>query len=135
MMNFYAGTLVELVIVELFVLWIWVQVLIDTVREKTIATRQLQTNYRKLLLTSIGLVCNAIAIVGIISLRIHELLTGNWPFVMAVAAFYIMLAFGSFLLILSAAIGTSMRLIKIFFIVSAIWTFIVLTVDLTALFK
>ncbi len=120
-MNVYAGTLGQLVIVELFVLWIWFQVLLDTMRDKSVTDRQTRTSYNKLFLTSLGLVLNSIAISGIMVVRAIELVAAQ-TYILPIVAFYVLLAVAAFLLILSASIGTSTRLVKVFVAVTVIWT-------------
>ncbi len=134
-MNIYAGTLGQLVIVEGFVLYIWFKVLLETMRERDVKTPTLRTSYNKLLLTSIGLVLNAAAITGIIGFRIYELLSGNWPFVWGITAFYVTLALGNVMFILSASIGSNMRLIKVFAVVTVLWTLFITLVDVDKLVK
>ena len=116
-MDIYAGTLGQLVIVEVFVFFIWFRVLIDAVKAKdnTIAAK-------RLLLTSIGLVFNAAAITGIMIMRIWELMTNNWPFVWGIVAFYILLAAGNILFIVSACLGRNTKLLQMFLAVTALWT-------------
>jgi hypothetical protein len=116
-MNIYAGTLGQLVIVEVFVFFIWVRVLLDAVKAKdnTLAAK-------RLLLTSIGLVFNAAAITGIMVMRIWELVTNNWPFVWGIVAFYILLAAGNILFIVSACLGRNTKLLQAFLVATFIWT-------------
>ena len=118
-MNFYAATLVELLIIELFVFGIWFKVLLEAMR-----TRDGSMSAKKLLLTSIGLVLSSVAVAGIMGFRIYELTIVHRPFVWAIVTFYIMLAIGGFLFMLSATIGESTRLLKSFTVVTAIWTLV-----------
>jgi hypothetical protein len=115
--NFYAGTLGELVIAELCVLWIWFKVMIDALKSNdgTIINR-------RLVLISIGLVLNSVAITGVMAFRIHELITGNWPFVWGVVAFYLLMAAAALCLLVAASIGTSARLLKVFVLLTVLWT-------------
>ena len=115
----YSGSLVTLVIVCAFVIAIWLRVLLDVVRshDTTILGR-------RLLLTSLGLVLNAVAILGIMAYRIWELIQDRWPFVWGVVAFYVLLAIGNIMFILSASLGTKATLLKWFVITLAIWLFI-----------
>ncbi len=132
-MNFYAGTLGQLLIVELFVLWIWFRVLLETMNERDVTTRELKTSYRKLLLTAGGLVLNALAIAGVMMFRISEFLNSNWPFATGVVPFYALLVIGNFMFMLSACLGNNTNLLKIFAVVTAIWTTFILTVDIEKL--
>lgn len=114
---FIIGTLGELILVELFVFYIWIKVLFEAVRK-----REPSIGHKKLLITSVGLVLNAAAIAGIIGIRIMQLLNHEWPFIWEVTIFYVMLALGGFMFIVSAAIGTNARLLRLFLIATAIWT-------------
>lgn len=115
-MSVYAATLGELIIIEGFVFWLWLQVL-----AKSIIARDGTAEAKKVLLTSIGLVLNALAIFGIISWRVYELVTGYWPFVWGVVAFYVMLAIGNVMFILSASLGGNLRLLKCFLLATGVW--------------
>ena len=116
-MNIYAGTLGQLVIVEVFVFFIWFRVLIDA-----LSSKDNSLTAKRLLLTSIGLVFNAAAITGIMIMRIYELLTNNWPFVWGIVAFYILLCAGNILFIVSACLGRNTKLLQAFLAVTGIWT-------------
>lgn len=124
-MNLYVGTIGELVIIELFVVWIWFQVLLETMRDRNVFDRPSLTTYNKLFLTSLGLVLNAVAITGIMAIRFLELLDKPIPFLSLILICYIVLAFGNFMFILSSAIRSNMRLLKVFAAVTVIWTAIV----------
>lgn len=115
-MSFYAGVLGEILIVELFVLIIWLKVLFETV-----AARDNSLAGRKLLLTSSGLVINAFAVVGVMLTRAYELRVGHWPYVPYVSAFFALLGIAGFLWIISASLGNSTRLLKGFLLVSGLW--------------
>lgn len=123
-MNLYSGTLGQLVIVEAFVFYIWLKVLLDAVKQ-----RDGSLAHKKLLLTSLGLVMNAAAIAGIMAVRIDQLLTNSWPFVWALVPFYVMLAVANFLLIVAASVGSNTRLLKLFFATTAVWTAYILFVS------
>ena len=124
-MNFYIGTLGQLVIVELFVFWIWLKVLFETVKTRdTISSLA----HRKLLLTSLGLVLNAIAIGGIMGVRLQQLAIGFQPFTWAIVTFYVMLGLGNFMFIVSASIGSNLKLLKAFIVVTALWTIFIATI-------
>jgi hypothetical protein len=115
-MNFYAGVLGEIFIVEFFVFIIWLRVLVDAIsaKDKTVAGR-------KFLLTSIGLLINAFAVGALMIFRAYELQTGQWPYVPYVSAFFVMLGIAGFLWILAASIAGSTKLLKAFLICSAMW--------------
>lgn len=121
-MSLYAGTLGQLVIVEVFVFWIWLKVFLETVKRGDNVTI---LAHRKLLLTSLGLVFNAIAIIGIMGVRIKQLVDESWPFVWSLVAFYVILAIGNFLFIVSASIGSNLKLLKWFIAATMAWTAIV----------
>lgn len=116
-MNFYIGTLGQVIIVELFVLAIWLKLLFENIRDRTNTLL-----HRRLLLTSLGLVINAIAVVGIMSFRTYELILGHWPYVPMVAIFFVLLGAGNFLFIVAACLGRGTNLIKGFVIVTLLWT-------------
>lgn len=118
----YIGTLGELIIIELFVLWIWIRVLLDTIRDKKVVSVTTQTSYNKLFITSMGLVCNALAIAGIMVIRYLEMSVPNMPTLGALVVFYVLLAIGNFMFILSAAIGSNMKLVKVFIVITICWT-------------
>lgn len=122
-MSVYAGTIGQLVIVEIFVFWIWLKVFFETVkRGENISVLA----HRKLLLTSLGLVLNAIAIIGIMGVRIKQLVDGSWPFIWSLVLFYVILAIGNFLFIASASIGSNLKLLKWFIFTTMAWTAIVI---------
>lgn len=116
-MNVYTGTLGQLVIVEFFVLLIWLKVLFDVIR-----VNDNSVIGRRLLLTSLGLVLNAGAIIGIMSFRIYELIQDKWPFIWGIVAFYMMLACGNILFIVSATLGNNTRYLKAFVITTLAWS-------------
>lgn len=124
-MGFYMATLVELLIVEAFVFFIWLRVLTGAVRE-----RDHSKVGKKLLLTSVGLVITSLAIFGIISVRVAEVYY-KIDALFAVNGFYIALAAGSILFIISAAIENSYRIIWLFFGISAAWTAVFLCLSIT----
>lgn len=115
-MNLIVGTIGQLVIVELFVFYIWLKVLLDTTK-----ARDNSLAGRKLLLTSLGLVLNALALTGIMAYRLFELVTGNWPFVLGIVVFYVVLVIGNILFILSASIGGNQRMLKAFLVTTGLW--------------
>lgn len=116
MMNFYAATLGELLIVEAFVFYIWLKVLLSavSVKDNTVTGK-------KLLLTSVGLVVTSIAIFGIMAARSAEYFF-QARVMTAVTAFYAALAIGGFLFMVSAAIEHSFKQIKLFFLATGLWT-------------
>lgn len=116
-MGIYAGTLGELIIVELFVFFIWLRVLVAAVRSKEDTVAQ-----RRFLLTSLGLVFNAAAIAGIMTVRVYQLLVLGNPFSFAILLFYGVLAVGNILFIVAACIGRSATLLKAFVVVTILWT-------------
>lgn len=116
-MTFYAATLVELLIIELFVLVIWFRVLLEA-----LASNDGSLSGKKVVLTSIGLVLSSVAVGGIMTFRIYELTALRNPFVSIITIFYVTLAISGFLFMLSAAIGTNTKLIRMFASVSVIWT-------------
>ena len=117
-MNIFVATVGELVIVELCVLWIWLKVLLDSLKSGSAAL-----DHRRLLLTSIGLVFNSVAITGIMAFRLVEYLAKFWPFVPGIVACYILLATGNIMFIISAAIGSpNARTLKVFILVTTLWT-------------
>ena len=122
-MNFFAATLGQLIIVEIFVLTIWLKVFFATVKQK-----EDTVEYRRLLMTSLGLVLNAISISGMIAFRLYEYAVGLWPFVPGVVIFYVIMSIGNFMFIVSAVIGTDSKMLKIFLSVSVLWyIFVALT--------
>lgn len=120
-LDLYSGTMGQLVIVQFFVFWIWFKVMLEAIR-----TNDNSIINKRLVLTSIGLVLNSTAITGVMVFRIHELITGFWPFVWGVTVFYILMAAGGMCLIVAASLGTNARLLKAFVLVSVVWTIIVL---------
>lgn len=117
-MTLFIATVGELVIVQLCVLWIWLKVLIDAVKYK-----QDTVSNQRLLFTSIGLVLNAISIIGLMGFRMVEYITGYWPFVPAIVSCYALLALGNIMFIISAAIGSpNARTLKMFIFLTIIWT-------------
>lgn len=120
-MNIYAGTLGQLIIVELFVFFIWLRVLFDAVKAKENSVAQ-----KRLLLTSLGLVFNAAAITGIMAIRVMQLIEDEWPFIWGIIAFYVLLAAGNILFIISACLGRNTGLLKAFVVVTVLWTIYVL---------
>lgn len=117
---FILGTLGELILVEIFVFYIWLKVLIDAVKN-----REPGIVHKRLLMTSLGLVLNAVAIGGIIMIRVQQLVSGDWPFIWEVVVFYVILALANFMFILSAALGTNAKILKIFIGTTVIWTAVV----------
>lgn len=115
-MNFFLALLGELVIVEICVLAIWLTVLFDAIkyRDATVA-------HKRLLMTSIGLVLNAVGVGGIIIFRAIEFAKGNWPFVPGLAALYAVVATGGLMFIIAASIGTTGRVLKAFIVSSILW--------------
>lgn len=117
-MNFFIATVGELVIVELCVLWIWLKVLVDAVRNNGVTIA-----HRKLLLTSMGLVLNAVAITGLMAFRLVEYLTNHLPMITGIIICYTILVLGNILFIVSAAIGSdNMRTLKTFILLTIVWT-------------
>lgn len=115
-MTFYLGTLVELLIVEAFVFFIWLGVMRDA-----IGARSASLASKKLVLTSVGLVITSLAIFGIIGVRVAETYY-KFNSLYAVNGFYVMLAVGSALFIIAAAIDKSFRMIWLFAATSFMWT-------------
>lgn len=125
MMDFLIATIGELVIVELCVLWIWLKVLIDAIRNRDVAPmdRKNVVAHRRLLLTSLGLVFNATAITGIMAFRMAEYLSDFWPFVPGIVVCYILLAIGNIMFIISAALATPHTgVLKTFIMTTLLWT-------------
>lgn len=116
-MTFYSATLGELLIIEIFVFFIWAQVLLDAVKSNDHSLRA-----KKLLLTSLALVLSSIAVAGIMSFRLYELTVYFEPYIWAIVGLYVMLAVSGFLLMVSASIGQSTKTLKLFFVVSGLWT-------------
>lgn len=116
MNNFIVGVIGELILVEAFVFWIWIKVFIDAVKSRDGSISQ-----KKLLLTSLGLVLNAVAIFGIMSFRLSALLTNQWPFLWGITAFYVMLSLGNFMFIVSASLGESTKMLKLFLFTTLAW--------------
>jgi len=119
-MGLFAGTMGQLIIVELFVLIIWIKVFTVSVK-----SRNPSLSYRRLLLTSIGLVLNAISITAIISFRLYEYVQGLVPFIWGLTVFYAVLALGNFMFIVSASLGTDGKMLKWFLVASAVWSSLV----------
>jgi hypothetical protein len=117
-MSFYAATLVELLIVETFVFFIWLKVLMAAVRQ-----RDNSAIGRKLMITSIGLVITSVSVFGVVAARVSEYYMKTNP-ILAVTGFYMAMAIGGFLFIISAAIENSYKLVIAFFVATAIWTLI-----------
>lgn len=115
-MTFYAATLGQLIIVELFVFFIWLRVLFWTIRDERESPR-----YLKLLTTSIGLVVSSLAVFGIITTRAAELIKQT-EYMPSIMIFFIMLAIGNFMFLVSASIGNGWRQVQIFLAVSGVWT-------------
>jgi hypothetical protein len=116
-MSFYAATLGEIFIVQIFVFIIWLKVLFEAMR-----SRDNSVSGRKFLLTASGLVINSLAIAAIMAFRFWELITNHWPYVPAISGFFVMLGVAGFLWIIGATIGQSTRLLKAFLVTSALWT-------------
>lgn len=115
-MNLYAGILGELVIVEFFVFLIWLKVLLEVIKDKNGGLP-----IKRLLLTSLGLLLNAVAIMGIMAYRIYELVIGNWPFVWGIVVFYAVLTASNVLFIVAATLGKNPRLLQWFLLLSFLW--------------
>jgi hypothetical protein len=115
-MNFFIVTLGELIIIEASVLFIWLRVLFDVVR-----TKNSDLDHKRMLMTSIGLALNSLAIGGIMVYRVAEYLVGFWPFVPDIVSFYVMLGIGNVMFIIAAGIGGSTRALKSFLALSALW--------------
>lgn len=116
-MNIYTGTIGQLIIVELFVLWIWFKVLIDAVK-----ARDSSLNAKRLLMTSLGLVLNAVAIGGLMVVRLYQYYYTGMPYISGVIVFYVILAVSNFLFILSASIGKTPKLFYWFVATTVLWT-------------
>lgn len=117
-MTFYAATLVEVLIIELFVFGIWFKVLLDS-----IAVKEASVSSKKLILTSVGLVISSLAVSGIVAFRIYEALDHE-PNLWAITSFYVLIAASGFMFLVSACIGRNNKLIKLFLLISLIWTVI-----------
>ena len=121
-MSFLVGTLGELLIIQAFVLFIWLRVLFETIKYKDEENKK---EFRRVLLTSIGLVFNAVSVIGLIGFRLHEYIEGNWPFVAGLSAFYGVQAAGGILFIITASFDNKLTTLRLFTLATAIWTFIV----------
>ena len=115
-MSFHAATIGQLLIVEAFVFFIWLRVLVWAIKNEPPNPK-----YHKLLATSSGLVLTSLAIVALMVIRAIELFKGVTNDNAIVAA-YCILAFGNFLFIVSAAIDNSWKQVRLFLLATAIWT-------------
>ena len=115
-MSFHAATIGQLLIVEAFVLIIWLKVFVYTIKNQPP-----NPQYAKLLTTSSGLVISSLAIFFLMVIRAYELYY-QIEYKKLILACYAVLAFGSFLFIVSASIGNSWKQVKLFVLVSFAWT-------------
>jgi len=116
-MNFFVATLGEVVIVQVCVLAIWLRVLFGVTKVTNI-----DIEYKRLVLTSLGLVLNAAAIGGIILSRAYQFTTGNWPFVAGLSVLYGILSASGFLFIVAASLNGKLGILKMFFVLTFTWT-------------
>lgn len=115
-MTFYVSTIGQLLIIEAFVFFIWCKVMFDSMK-----SGDGSLGHKKVLLTSIGLVISSAAVFGIMAVRLYETEHDGVHVLWAVTLFYVMLAIGNFLLLISAALGTKSRIVYAFLTVSILW--------------
>lgn len=115
-MSFHAATIGQLLIVEAFVFFIWLRVLFWAVKNEPP-----NTQFKKLVATSSGLVITSFAIVALMVIRAVELFNDVHHDNLIIAA-YCMLALGNSLFIVSAAIDNSWKQVRLLVLATVAWT-------------
>lgn len=119
-MSFYVATLGELLIVEAFVFFIWLKVFFNVASVKPDSLES-----RKILITSIGLLLTSLAVFGIIVSRVLELVYEH-VYIIAITSFYVTLSIGNFMFMIAAAIENSFSQIKLFILITILWSMLYL---------